>query len=81
MAHGTLVVVIGQGKGVISEIVCLVLEDDPECTGLGRIGSEEHARRAVHGEPGMWVSCQLEHDTTRLTRQGDRFRNYYLPGD
>ena len=48
-AHGMLVAIIDQGEGTVGKTFCLVLEEDPECTGLGRIGSEEHARRAVWG--------------------------------
>ena len=48
-AYGTLVTIIDQGEGMVTKIFHLVLEEDPECTGPGRIGSEEHARRAVRG--------------------------------
>ena len=49
MAHRTLVAIMDQGTGEIGETLYWVLEEDPECTGPGRIGSEEPARRVVLG--------------------------------
>ena len=48
-AHGTLVAIIEQGTGDTEETFRWALEEDPEPTGPGRIGSEEPARRAVLG--------------------------------
>ena len=48
-AHGTLVAIIEQGTGDTEETFRWALEEDPEPTGPGRIGSEEPARRTVLG--------------------------------
>ena len=63
MAHRTLVAIIEQGTGDIEETFCWALEEDPEPTGPGRIGSEEPARRAVLGARIMGlVSIGARHD-------------------
>ena len=41
--------IIEQGMGEIEGTFCWALEEDPEPTGPGRIGSEEPARRVVLG--------------------------------